>query len=87
MRVRNSTCFGILATVCVFISGLMWWDVTRAVSSGKIQDGKYGGYVMQATDPVRFHDVYYNHYGTAVIFTIAAVIFAVSALLSLSRGR
>lgn len=87
MRVGNGTLIGILALVCAFIGGLMWWDVTRAVSSGKIQDGKYGPYVMQEVDPVRFHHVYYNHYGIAVIFSVAAAIFAVSALVPLSRGR
>jgi hypothetical protein len=65
----------------------MWWDITRAVSSGKIQDGKDGRYVTQAIDPVGFHNVHYNHYGIAVILSIATVTFSVSALVSLSRYR
>ena len=87
MRLRNATVFGILAAACAFFGGLMWWDVARAVSVGKIQDGKYGPYVVRAIDPIRFQRVYYNHYGTAVILSIAAAIFIVSTLVSRSRGR
>ncbi len=87
MPVKNATCFSILGAVCAFLSGLMWWDVTRAAASGEIHDGKYGPYVTRVINPARFQNVYYNHYGIAVIFSIAAAVFAVSALVSFARRR
>jgi hypothetical protein len=87
MRLRNATVFAILAALCALFCSLMWRDVARAVSSGKIQDGKYSPYVIQAVDPIRFEHVYYNHFGTAVILTLAATALVVCTLVSLSRGR
>jgi len=87
MRISNAIFFGFCGLATAIFSGLAWWPVLAAKSSGFIQDGRFSPMISRAIDPVAFQNKYQADCVTAITLLIGAVALLITALISYLRKR